>query len=48
MQFDFTEQIRQKTDKELTDIFINAKDYNPEFIKLAEKELAARHINTAY
>lgn len=44
MKFNFAEQIKQKTDKELIDIFINAKDYNPEFVKLAEEELAARHI----
>lgn len=45
MQFDFTDQIKQKTDKELTEIFINAKDYNPDFVSLAEKELQARNIN---
>lgn len=27
MKFDFTQQIKQKTDQELTEIFINAKDY---------------------
>lgn len=45
MKFDFTEQIKQKTDKELTEIFINIKDYNPEFVRLAVEELAARNIN---
>ena len=45
MQFDFENQIKKKTDQELTDIFINAKDYNPEFVKLAEQELNARNIN---
>jgi hypothetical protein len=45
MKFDFTDQIKQKTDKELTDIFINARDYNPDFVRLAEQELQARSIN---
>ena len=45
MQFDFTDQIKQKKDKELTEIFINAKDYNPNFVSLAEKELHERNIN---
>lgn len=45
MKFDFTDQIKQKTDKELTDIFINARGYNPDFVRLAEKELQARSIN---
>jgi hypothetical protein len=47
MKFDFTDQIKQKTDKELTDIYVNAKDYNPDFVKLAEEELQARNINLA-
>lgn len=45
MKFDFSHQIKQKTDKELTDIYINAGDYNPDFVKLAEEELQARNIN---
>ena len=45
MKFDFTQQIKQKTDQELTEIFINAKDYNPEFVRLAEEELHSRNIN---
>jgi hypothetical protein len=40
MKFDFTQQIKQKTDKELTEIFINAKDYNPEFARLLPIEEA--------
>ena len=44
MKFDFSDQIKQKTDKELTDIYINARDYNPDFVKLAEEELQARNI----
>ena len=39
------EQIKQKTNEELTEIFINAKNYNPDFVALAEKELAYRNIN---
>jgi hypothetical protein len=46
MKFDFTQQIKQKTDEELTEIFINTKDYNPEFVRLAEAELQLRNINT--
>ncbi|MEP6844722.1 MAG: hypothetical protein ABI861_01905 [Panacibacter sp.] len=45
MKFDFTNQIKQKTDEELTEIFIHAKDYNPEFVQLAEQELSARNIS---
>ncbi len=45
MKFDFTDQIKQKTDKELTEIFINAKEYNPDFVRLAQQELHARNIN---
>lgn len=44
MQLDFTDQIKQKTDKELRDIFIHARDYNPDFVRLAEQELQARNI----
>ncbi|MCW3118157.1 MAG: hypothetical protein JWM28_2239 [Chitinophagaceae bacterium] len=45
MRFDFADQIRQKTDNELNDIFINAGDYNPEFVRLAEEELKIRNID---
>ena len=45
MKFDFTKQITQKTNEELTEIFINAKDYNPDFVMLAEKELSVRNIS---
>ncbi len=45
MKFDFIQQIKQKTDQELTEVFINAKDYNPEFVRLAEEELQSRNIN---
>lgn len=45
MKFDFTDQIKQKTDQELNDIFINAKDYNPDFVQLAEAEMLKRNMN---
>lgn len=45
MKFDFSNQIKQKTNEELTEIFINAKDYNPDFLRLAEQELAIRNID---
>jgi hypothetical protein len=45
MKFDFADQIKQKTDKELTDIYVNARDYNSDFVKLAEEELHTRKIN---
>ena len=45
MKFDFTDQIKEKTDKELTDIYIHARDYNPDFVKLAVEELQARNIS---
>jgi hypothetical protein len=45
MNFDFTNQIKGKTNEELTEIFINAKDYNSEFVALAEEELINRNIN---
>ena len=45
MKFDFTEQIKQKSDEELAQIFVNAKDFNPEFVSLAEKELKSRNIS---
>jgi hypothetical protein len=36
--------VEQKTDKELFDIYIKSQDYQPEFIKVVEKELAKRNI----
>ena len=36
---------QKKTDQELTEIFINANDYNPDFLRLAEQELSIRNIN---
>lgn len=45
MKLDFTNQINQKTDNELLEIFANANDYNPEFVNLAEQKLQARNIN---
>lgn len=45
MEFDFVSQIQQKSDAELNDIFINAKNYNPDFIRLVEQELHKRDIS---
>jgi len=41
---DFKQIIKAKTDNELTDIFINPNDYQPEFIALVEQELRDRNI----
>lgn len=41
---DFENQIKEKTDNELAEIFLNAHDYQPEFIKLVELELVERKI----
>lgn len=45
MKFDFTSQIKQKTNEDLTEIFINSGNYSPEFVALAEKELVFRNVN---
>lgn len=45
MQFDFKEQVKKKTDQELREIFIHAKDYNSKFVRLTEEELDLRNIN---
>lgn len=45
MQPDFTQQINNQTNQQLTDIYKNPSDYNPEFIKLVEKELQLRSID---
>jgi hypothetical protein len=45
MEFNFVDQIKQKSDEELTDNYINARDYNPEFVKLVEEEIKIRNIN---
>ena len=41
---DFENQIKEKTDNQLSEIFINANKYQPEFIKLVELELVHRKI----
>jgi hypothetical protein len=40
-------RVKAKTDDKLIDIYLNAKDYQPEFIKLVEQELAYRKIPLA-
>jgi hypothetical protein len=45
MNFDFSEQIKQKTNEELIEIFTHPKNYSPDFIALAENELVKRNVN---
>lgn len=44
MTQDFETQIKEKTDNQLSEIYLNANDYQPEFIKLVELELVKRKI----
>lgn len=44
MTKDFKIQIQKKTDKELADIFLNAADYQTEFVLLVKDELQVRRI----
>jgi hypothetical protein len=44
MTQDFETQIKEKTDNQLSEIYLNANDYQPEFIKLVELELLNRNI----
>ena len=44
MTQDFETQIREKTDNQLSEIYLHANDYQPEFIKLVELELVKRKI----
>lgn len=41
---DFETQIKEKTDNQLSEIYLNANDYQPEFIKLIKLELGKRKI----
>ena len=41
---DFETQIKEKTDNQLSEIYLNANDYQPEFVKLVELELLNRKI----
>lgn len=45
MQLDFAAEVAQKTNNELEDIFRNAKEYNPDFIRLVEDEIVKRNVN---
>ena len=45
MKFDFTEQIVNKTDQELIQIFTNPQDYQADFVKAVTEELKNRGIN---
>lgn len=40
----FETLIKEKTDNQLSEIYLNANDYQPEFIKLVELELVQRKI----
>lgn len=44
MTQDFETQIKEKTDNQLSEIYLNANDFQPEFIKLVELELVRRKI----
>jgi hypothetical protein len=44
MTQDFETRIREKTDNQLSEVYLNANDYQPEFIKLVELELVKRKI----
>ena len=44
MTKDFKTQIQEKSDNELADIFLNAADYQAEFVIQVEEELNARKI----
>jgi len=41
---DFETQVKEKTDKQLSEIYLNANDYQHEFINLVELELVKRKI----
>lgn len=45
MQPDFTQQIKNQTDQELTYVYNNPSDYNPAFVTLVEDELRLRNVN---
>lgn len=40
----FKEQVEQKTDQELIDIFVKSQDYQEEFISVVENELNRRNV----
>jgi hypothetical protein len=44
MNNNFENIIKEKTDDQLTEIFLNANDYQADFIKIVEKELIKRKI----
>ncbi len=41
---DFENRIQEKTDNELADIYLHSEDYQPEFVRIVKKHLAARKI----
>jgi hypothetical protein len=45
MNTDFSEHVKIKTDQELIDIYLNAEDYQEDFVKAAVEELEKRNVN---
>ncbi len=42
---DFTEKLKQKGNEELANLYVNAKDYQPEFIVAVIEEMKQRNMN---
>lgn len=40
----FKSQVKQKTNDELIDIYVNSLDYQPDFVKFVKEELTERNI----
>jgi hypothetical protein len=40
----FKNKVKEKTDQELADIFLNAKEYQPEYITIVEQEMINRKV----
>jgi hypothetical protein len=45
MEFDFKDQLKAKTDEELTDIYVNQDDFQKDFVSAAVEEMKQRKIN---
>lgn len=45
MNFEFTNQISQKSDQELADIYLNGKDFQPDFVARAVQEMQQRGLS---
>lgn len=44
MDFDFTHQIKARTDEELTSIYLHGKDYQQSYVDAVSREMLARNI----